>query len=47
MQLIAVDAAFQLASDRREQLIAQASRRRRLRRRPVAANLPGTPPDAA
>ena len=47
MHLIAVDTAFQLASDRREQLLAAAARRRRLRRRPVAAILPGTPRDAA
>ena len=42
-----VDIAFQLASERRQRLLDQASRRRRLRRRPVAAALPGTPPDAA
>ena len=47
MHLFAVDTAFQLASDRRQRLLDQASRRRRLRRRPVAAALPGTPPDAA
>ena len=47
MHLISADTAFQLASDRREQLLAAAARRRRLRRRPVAAILPGTPRDAA
>ena len=47
MHLIAVDTAIQLASDRRQRLVDEASRRRRLRRRPVAATLPGTPPDAA
>jgi len=47
MHLFATDTAFQLASDRRERLLDQAARRRRLRRRPVAAILPGTPPDAA
>ncbi len=47
MHLYAVDAAYQLATDRRRRLLDQADRRRRLRRRPVDASLPGTPPDAA
>jgi len=41
------DIAFQLVSDRRQRLLAQATRRRRLRRRPVDAILPGIPRDAA
>ena len=47
MHLFATDTAFQLAADRRERLLEQAARRRRLRRRPVADRLPGSPPDAA
>jgi hypothetical protein len=47
MHLYAVDTAFQLADDRREQLLRQVARRRRLRRRPPRTVLPGSPPDAA
>lgn len=47
MHLYSVDSAFQLADDRREQLLAQVARRRRLRRRPPRTVLPGSPPDAA
>lgn len=47
MHLFAVDTAYQLAADRRERLLAQASRNRRLRRRHVDASLPGSPLDAA
>lgn len=47
MHPFSVDTAFQLASERRQRLLDQAARRRRLRRRPVAAALPVTPWDAA
>ncbi len=52
MHLFAVDTAFQLAADRRQQLIrerrAVIARPHRLRRRPVNDHLlPGSPPDAA
>lgn len=47
MHILDTDVAFQLASDRRQRLLDQATRRRRLRRRPVDAALPGTPRDAA
>jgi hypothetical protein len=50
MHLIAADTAFQLAHDRRQRLLDEHDvhpRRRRLRRRPPAALLPGSPPDAA
>jgi hypothetical protein len=47
MDMYAVDTAFQLVADRRERLLTQVARRRRLRRRPVTDHLPGSPPDAA
>lgn len=47
MDLYSVDTAFQLAADRRERLLDQVARRRRLRRRPATLHLPGPPPDAA
>ena len=52
MHMIADDTAFQLAADRRRQLVGERSvfraRSRRLRRRPVVDQLlPGSPPDAA
>jgi hypothetical protein len=52
MHMIAADAAFQLAADRRQHLLRERSafptRSRRLRRRPVVDHLlPGSPPDAA
>jgi hypothetical protein len=52
MHMFAADTAFQLAADRRHQLLRERSvfraRSRRLRRRPVVDRLlPGSPPDAA
>ena len=48
MHLFPTDTALQLATDRRQRLLGEVPRRRRLRRRPVTDVLPGSPPpDAA